>query len=1337
MCQSSFRDWRSTVMVDVAGPIHPAAVQDFQVHNSTIFTTGQFNSNNSLTQNTSSTNFNFTVAQDADAVEARKVKETLDALDKMLEPSLVLHARLVRHANLQVCYPGTREDILQEILSWIRSDSESNVLRRCICVVGVPGSGKSTIAATVVENLEGLKSSSILSAEFFIRRGIAEDPNQIFPTIAQQLSRLSSRMAHVIHQSLSQKPLLVRHLNHAQIDELFLAPLGAITQTVVIVIDALDELTEPAHIARFIAYIIPKLPSNVRLLLTTRNEHDILVHLEQMITKISLELRLTDSVQDVKHYITEKLRENLQLKFLDDEEWINWPTAAQIQSLCDHASGLFVWGATAVGHITQFVYDEGICGRDEALAEVQSLGMADLDALYEFILRRLLPKSNPAVKLEYIRRIIGLLVVAQVPLNLGEVCHFLGITPRQFDTKHFLQRARSLLVPGLDHIRIDDNAVPQMHKSFVDFITSPRANEFQIQQPFHHFNALRCALKSMGALHFNICNLQSSHLPNREVKDLQKRLLQIPAHVRYSCHHWSQHMLLMDCQLISPLEELKNFMEIRFLFWLEVLSLSGSFAIAARSMNMLAEYLKHRDQVFQRFVQDAIRFIASNAQCIAHSAPHIYISALPTSPSSSIVANHYMPQYPRTMSAVRGRKENWDAALLIIDNKIPVNALTYCPDGDYIASGGPHNTISVWDARTGDRLVATFEGHKSKILSLSFSPDGKRIVSGSMDCTLRIWDLQTGNLVAGPFEGHTDDVESAVFSPDGTKIVSGSKDKSAIVWNAATGQVIAGPLLGHTSAVTSVAFSLDGHRVISASLDNSVIFWDTESGGIVAGPFLGPGEEQMDALSIQLSGDGNQVASTIHQTIQIWDSETCSTIQQFELEYHWLSIARPTAFSRDGKYLAGSTGSSEKPSSGVLTLDLDNGRVVGGPFFHSDEVLYSVAFSPDGQEVVAGSDMGKIRVWDAYGETSHSHLHRGHEDTVRAVVFSPDGKSLISGGNDKTVQIWDAETGDLIAGPFEHTHLVCSLAISPGDGKYLAFGSSDGAVVIWSSANGQVVAGPCLGHGMGAVYSVALSPDGLRIASASTDKTVRTWNAVTGESLLLLQGHTESVHSVTFSPNGAYIASGSDDNLVRIWDANTGKEAGLLKGHEDVVHCVAFSPDGRCIISGSRTIKMWNVETGDLVRSLEDTIGAIRSVAFSPDGRYIVAAGEDDAVRIWDSKSGSIVKVLRGHNESVNSVQFSPDGTRIATAGRDKALRIWDISTLEDEQPQREAHLWDSTKMVDGWIMTPEGGLLFWVPPVYRQNLYRPSNTVVIGKDALRLDFSEFVHGQDWIRCKK
>jgi multicomponent Na+:H+ antiporter subunit D len=128
---------------------------------------------------------------------------------------------------------------------------------------------------------------------------------------------------------------------------------------------------------------------------------------------------------------------------------------------------------------------------------------------------------------------------------------------------------------------------------------------------------------------------------------------------------------------------------------------------------------------------------------------------------------------------------------------------------------------------------------------------------------------------------------------------------------------------------------------------------------------------------------------------------------------------------------------------------------------------------------------------------------------------------------------------------------------------------------------------------------VSFSPDGKRIVSGSGDKTLKVWDAETGQLALTLDGHSDDGHSddghsddghsdivtsVSFSPDGKQIVSGSGDDALKVWDAETGQLALTLDGHSDIVTSVSFSPDGKRIVSGSedKTLKVWDLKTGHL-----------------------------------------------------------------------------------------------------------------------------------------------------------
>ena len=136
------------------------------------------------------------------------------------------------------------------------------------------------------------------------------------------------------------------------------------------------------------------------------------------------------------------------------------------------------------------------------------------------------------------------------------------------------------------------------------------------------------------------------------------------------------------------------------------------------------------------------------------------------------------------------------------------------------------------------------------------------------------------------------------------------------------------------------------------------------------------------------------------------------------------------------------------------------------------------------------------------------------------------------------------------------------------------------------------------------VNSVAFSQDGRQVICGSIDKTVRIWNAMTGEIEAELKGHTESVLSVAFSLDGSWVVSGSKDQTIRIWNVVTGEVEAELQGHMGCVRSIAFSLDGSHIISGSddMTVRIWNAMTGEVEAELKGDMDCVRSVAFSQDG---------------------------------------------------------------------------------------------------------------------------------------
>jgi WD40 repeat protein len=236
------------------------------------------------------------------------------------------------------------------------------------------------------------------------------------------------------------------------------------------------------------------------------------------------------------------------------------------------------------------------------------------------------------------------------------------------------------------------------------------------------------------------------------------------------------------------------------------------------------------------------------------------------------------------------------------------------------------------------------------------------------------------------------------------------------------------------------------------------------------------------------------------------------------------------------------------------------------------------------------------------------------------------------------------------------------VAFSP-DGTRLATASFDGTAKVWDAIKGQDLFA-LEGH-TGGVSGVAFSPDGTRLATGSGDQTAKVWDATSGKELLSLKGHTAPVYGVAFSPDGNRLATGSRNRTVKVWDANSGQELFALKGHTGEVFSVCFSPDGTRLATGSfdSSAKVWDARTGQELFTLKGHTDYVSSVCFSPDGNRLATGNYDRTAKVWDARSGQELFALKGHTDPVSSVAFSPDGQQVIGKADDGKALVWDVRT--------------------------------------------------------------------------
>ncbi|KAJ7020077.1 hypothetical protein C8F04DRAFT_311055, partial [Mycena alexandri] len=862
------------------------------------------------------------------------------------------------------CLDGTRKRIFEKIDTWLEDRNSPNIL----WIKGSPGSGKSCIARSVVEklaNTDGLGSS------FFFERdnGGFTAPSTMLRAISADLCRYPVFMDALITDLERGMVDFSTTSIEKQFHRLIEMPLQCLQETengnaVIVVVDALDEcgglgVTRQEDRNDVLAAIKrwSTLSPSLRLVVTSRDETSIFEVLGPISTPLKLRLDGSHATKDIEAYLDLELRKIGTSHFGTSHLALpDWPSRADIQALSAMAKGLFVWAATLVAFVNQ-------PRPQDILQRILSGNLnveGPIDDLYKLILHISFCEGHqpsPVFLVEF-HAFVGAIITANRPLaKESPLFKIIGV---EISTATYICRQlRSVMIPDKTYLRFN-------HQSVVDFLLSEKCPAtFRIIPSMSRRNISLAIFHLLNhGLRFDPSKIRTSYRSN------VSNVTGMPEELVFACRAWGETLSAfgISCEGEHIMTALKTFLETKFLFWLEVLSLTNQMSCALSQLLDAKKMIGTHDPLGV-FVADAITFVELFGDCIGKSAAHVYLSAMVFTPEGSKIHQTYAPSFRPYASLVVQTAE----ALRNGRSAIPA-PIIYVPSGNEAAEAG--------------------EGHVDDILSVLFVQDGY-IASASHDATIRFWDPTLGTPILTPFINHEKPVTSLAFSQDRMLLVSGSRDGYVGVWDMNRHEILT--TFSLTDAATCVAISPSGKTVVAGCKDGTVDFWDI---GRREEPRPTFREHRQRVTAVVFLDDENAVSASLDKTVFIHSlSARSKVLVRAEKPLHALAV------SVNPRSLIAAC------CSCIVVWTLSDSLVPGEPFYLAKNSYELRSVAIHGSRIAAAVK-NKIEIWDSRSGKLVMGPFNDHRDLITSLAFSSNGKRLVSGSIDRSIRVWDTGSGD-------------------------------------------------------------------------------------------------------------------------------------------------------------------------------------------------------------------------------------------------------------------------------------------------------------------------------------
>jgi WD40 repeat protein len=462
-------------------------------------------------------------------------------------------------------------------------------------------------------------------------------------------------------------------------------------------------------------------------------------------------------------------------------------------------------------------------------------------------------------------------------------------------------------------------------------------------------------------------------------------------------------------------------------------------------------------------------------------------------------------------------------------------------------------------------------------------------------------------------------------------------------------------IIGSTLALTQ-----DGKLLAGVCWGGRTGIWETKTGRLVrwleSGLFY-------STVRCDFSPDGKLLAVGKALSHSSFDDMTVGVYEVSSGRRLFAVAGSSSAFAPDGRSLL--AWQSYFPAKKILRIAVPSGKELSTFPYAGRSITYDRP--TDGKWFFEAFRSGSVRVWDAAtGEVKHTlYGPKGSEKDRVSVLHARGRKELIVvGGNPGGVWCWDLDSGKglwqaALTAPGEY-HWISR------DGKTVVTNEGNGVVRVWEATSGKQRSSfrpDTIGH----AQAVGVSADGKTVATASGgifSTTVALWDARTGKRVSDVPGHFSTITAGAFTLDGAYLCTVSKDRTVRTWEAVSGKE--LSRAAVEPSAHVALAADGRTLFAGrdNGVVDVLDVRSGKVLRSMTAFTTGLLGLALSADGKRLISAGRDGddfLVRVLDASSGAKLQEFKV-DPAMEQLAVRSDGGAVATSHVGQRVVLWNAA---------------------------------------------------------------------------